>query len=83
MIRVTVEVKAFHKVVKVFKGQVNHQHLAIKSAVLLLGRSKLPEVRKGAPRVAISCWRTAPTAELEVSVRMQVEASGMGCRRTG
>ena len=26
----------------------------------------------------ISCWRTAPTAELEASVRMQVGAFGWG-----
>ena len=37
-----VEVTAFHKVVKVFEGQVNGQQLTVEGAVLLLGRSKLP-----------------------------------------
>ena len=47
-----VEVTAFHKVVKVFKSQVNGQQLTVEGAVLLLRGSKLPgEVCKGTPRV--------------------------------
>ena len=52
-----------------FDSQVNGQQLAVKGAVLLLGRSQLPgKVRKGAPRFV--------DQQLEASMRMQVGASG-------
>ena len=63
------DVAAFHKVVEMFDSQVNGQQLAVKGAVLLLGRSQLPgKVRKGAPRFV--------DQQLEASMRMQVGASG-------
>ena len=72
-----VEVTPFHKVVKVFEGQVNGQQVTVEGAVLLLGGNKLREkCTRGHHMLSICCWRTAPTAELEASVKMQVGASG-------